>query len=303
MAALLHRTNAVLTRLGYPVADALDLPELPPHFPTLVYAFLGWYCLHLFISPVLSRVFFPETYGKLKTRRQINNWNIQVVSFLHVFVVVPLAARCLTSENLNNDKAYGWDEKLGTMLAVSCAYFLWDCVDAVMNFDDLGFFIHGFSCFTIYLGIFRPFLGHYAARFLSWELSTIFLNVHRFLDRTGRTGTTAQAVNGALLLATFFGVRICWGWYETLKLYMTLWGVYNSGNLSVGKIVTYVGGSWALHGLNAMWMYKMVLALKKRFDGSDSKPRVHPDISTKVNGNPNGIANGIANGVAHDKAE
>ena len=39
----------------------------------------------------------------------------------------------------------------------------------------------------------------------------------RFLDKTGRTGTTLQLVNGALLLSTFFFVRIVYGWY-TVRL-------------------------------------------------------------------------------------
>ena len=41
--------------------------------------------------------------------------------------------------------------------------------------------------------------------------STIFLNIHWFLDKTGRTGTTLQLINGFLLLATFFVVRIVMG--------------------------------------------------------------------------------------------
>ncbi|KAL6301783.1 DUF887-domain-containing protein [Sparassis latifolia] len=287
MVALLRQSSAFLEEIAHPIARVFDLPYLPPHFPALVYAFLGFYALHLVVSPLLSARLFPVSYGKLATRRQINNWNIQVVSFLHVFVVVPLAARCLWSESLNEDRAFGWDDKLGTTVAVACGYFLWDCVDGILNFDDVGFIVHGVSCFIIYMGIFRPFLGYYACRFLSWELSTIFLNIHRFLDRTGRTGSTAQAVNGAFLLGTFFFARIVWGWYKTVDLYLTLYAARDE--ISLGYFVIYGCGSSALHSLNAMWMYKMVLALKKRFDGSDSKPK--------------GLANGYANGKANGKAE
>ncbi|KAH9950262.1 DUF887-domain-containing protein [Amylocystis lapponica] len=264
MASLIHQTNAHLSDLARPLAHTLNLPHLPPHFPALVYSFIGWVLLHRVVSPALSARLCPESYGKLRTPRAVNNWNIQVVSFLHVFVVVPLAARCLTLENLKEDKINGWDERLGTTVAVACGYFLWDCVDALLNFDDAGFLLHGISCLIIYGGIFRPFLGYYACRFLSWELSTIFLNIHRFLDKTGRTGGTAQYINGAALLGTFFSARIAWGWYKTFDLYQTLYAARHE--VPLVYLVLYGCGSSALHSLNAVWFYKMVRALKKRFD-------------------------------------
>jgi hypothetical protein len=33
----------------------------------------------------------------------------------------------------------------------------------------------------------------------------------RFLDKTGRTGSTTQLVNGVFLLVTFLGVRLVYG--------------------------------------------------------------------------------------------
>lgn len=45
-----------------------------------------------------------------------------MVSLFHVFVVAPLAARNLWSEQLNADRTYGWDEKVGTTIAVACGY-------------------------------------------------------------------------------------------------------------------------------------------------------------------------------------
>jgi len=273
MATLIHQTNAFLREIAQPIADTLDLPHLPPHFPAFVYSFLLWNVLHLVVSPAVSAWLCPEAYGKLKTRRAINNWNIQVVSFLHVFVVVPLAARCLSSANLSEDKISGWDPKLGTTVAVACGYFLWDSVDSIMNFDDAGFLLHGVSCLIIYAGIFRPFLGYYACRFLSWEF-TIFLNIHRFLDKTGRTGSTAQFVNGAVLLATFFSARIVWGWYKSFDMYSAMWAARHEVPLLY--LVVYGCGSSAMHSLNAMWFYKMVTALRKRFpaDGATAKEKV-----------------------------
>ena len=46
--------------------------------------------------------------------------NIQVVSLLHVFVVLPLAVSCFGSETLKADKLFGWDDRVGTTVAVAC---------------------------------------------------------------------------------------------------------------------------------------------------------------------------------------
>lgn len=77
------------------------------------------------------------------------------------------------------------------------------------------------------------------------------LNTRSFLDKTGRTGGTAQYINGAALLGTFFSARIVWGWYKTFDMYQTLWMARHEVPLLY--IVLYGGGSSALHSLNAVW--------------------------------------------------
>jgi hypothetical protein len=51
-----------------------------------------------------------------------------------------------------------------------------------------------------------------------YELSTPFLNIHWFLDKAGKTGSTVQLVNGIGLIAAFFGCRLIWGNYQTVQL-------------------------------------------------------------------------------------
>ncbi|KAH9928505.1 DUF887-domain-containing protein [Epithele typhae] len=269
-----------LRELAQPVGNLLHLPHFPQHFPALVYAMLAFTALHLVISPFLSARIFPVSYGKLRTKRQINQWNIQVVSLLHVFIVLPLAVSCFSSETLKADKLWGWDDRVGTTVAVACGYFLWDALDAILNFDDLGFLVHGVSCFTLYMMTFRPFLGYFAPRFLSWELSTIFLNVHRFLDKTGHTGSTAQWLNGVVLLSTFFSVRIVYGWYLTAGFLHALFAA--RAELSPVYLVLFTAGNLTLNTLNAVWFYKMVFAVRKRFD-KEAKPLRDSDA-------PNGTA-------------
>ena len=68
--------DSVLRAAAQPIARLLSLPHLPDHFPTLVYACLLFTVVHLVISPFLSARLLPESYGKLRTRRAVNNWYV-----------------------------------------------------------------------------------------------------------------------------------------------------------------------------------------------------------------------------------
>ncbi|KAI0374660.1 DUF887-domain-containing protein [Pilatotrama ljubarskyi] len=286
-------TDEPLRAIAQPLARLLRLPHLPDHFPLLVYAFLLFTSVHLLISPVLSARLFPVSYGKLRSRRAINQWNIQVVSLLHVFIVLPLAFTCFGSETLKADKLWGWDDRVGRTVAVACGYFLWDTLDAIINFDDMGFLIHGASCLTLYMMTFRPFLGYYAPRFLTWELSTIFLNIHRFLDKTGYTGSTAQWLNGVVLLSTFFSVRIVYGWYLTLEFMHSLYAA--RAELNAFYLLAFALGNLTLNALNLTWFYKMIFAIRKRFD-AEGKPLT---ATAPADATPAPALAPAANGAAH----
>jgi len=71
--------------------------------------------------------------------------NCRGVSLIHVSIVIPMVIRCLDSPVLSADRAFGWDERAGTAVAVAAGYFLWDTADMVMHFEAFGFVAHG-SC-------------------------------------------------------------------------------------------------------------------------------------------------------------
>ena len=74
-----------LRRVAQPFAHLFNLPHLPDHFPTLFYAFLTFTALHLFISPFLSARIFPISYGKLRSKRAINQWSAYYPAFSLLF--------------------------------------------------------------------------------------------------------------------------------------------------------------------------------------------------------------------------
>ncbi|ESK84900.1 duf887 family protein [Moniliophthora roreri MCA 2997] len=241
----------------------LGLTKLPAHIPTLICSFFLFLFIHQVAAPLISPIVASESWSKLRGRRGRNNWCIHIVSQVHVLVCVPLALRALYLPALDKDRAFGWDDRVGTLTAFSLGYFLWDSLDAIVNFEDPGFVAHGVACSMIYLLAFNPFLAYYAARCLLWETSTIFLNIHWFCDKTNNSGGILQLINGVFLLASFLGVRIIHGSWVSWNFWNTLRDVKD--NVPLTFVLVYGVGNILLNGLNWIWFSKMVTALQKRF--------------------------------------
>ncbi|KAK0241661.1 DUF887-domain-containing protein [Armillaria nabsnona] len=247
-----------------PAALSIGLTKLPEHVSTFLWSFLAFTFIYLVIAPFVSQKLFPDTYGKMDKKAK-RNWCAHVVSQVHVVVVVPLALSCLRLEGLRTDRAYGWsEERIGTLTAISSGYFLWDALEAISNWSDIGFVIHGLACLSVYMLSFKPFVAYYTARCLLWEASTFFLNIHWFLDKTNRTGSTLQLINGLCLLSTFFAVRLVYGGiYISYNLAHTLYAVRN--DVPVIYLLVFGGGDIVLQGLNWLWFRKIIAAVHKRF--------------------------------------
>ncbi|KAH7926656.1 DUF887-domain-containing protein [Leucogyrophana mollusca] len=256
--------------LSLPLAEKFGLLKIHEFADIIVLAFLFFTAVHVSLSPIVSKALFPVAYGKAG-RKARNNWDIHVVSLVHALAVIFFAGQCLTLSSLNEDRAFGWDDKAGYVQAIACGYFLWDSFDAVVHFVDIGFVLHGVACLAIYTLAYKPFLAYYGVRFLFWELSTVFLDIHWFLDKTGKTGSTLQFVNGILLLGTFSFVRLLWGGKMSYDFFFTLRDV--SDQLPIVYIIVYGGGNIVLQSLNWFWFAKMISALRKRFA---SKPNGKP---------------------------
>ncbi|KAG6880244.1 hypothetical protein C0992_001812 [Termitomyces sp. T32_za158] len=99
--------------------------------------------------------------------------------------------------------------------------------------------------------VWRPFVAYYGLRCLLWETSTFFLNIHWFMDKTGRTGSTAQFVNGMFLLSAFFGVRLVYGGKVSIEFMRTLIEVRHE--VPRMYVVVFGTGNVLLTGLNWLW--------------------------------------------------
>lgn len=93
------------------------------------------------------------------------------------------------------------------------------------------------------------------------------LSCSRFLDKTGKTGSRLQWVNGIVLLSTFFSFRLAWGakmvcfksscsfWMlnvaQSYDFFVTLNGVYTQ--LPLFYIMVFGVTNLMLQGLNWFW--------------------------------------------------
>lgn len=257
--------RATLRSAAAPLANKLGFKKLSGHFDVLVLSALFFWSVQCLWSPFVSRAFF-KSYTRLTTSRAKNNWNVHVVSLIHAAAIIPLAFRCLNIKVLDEDRAFGWDDRVGTLMAVSLGYFAWDTIESIVHYSGTGFVAHGFSCFVIYLLSFKPFIAYYGPRFLLWELSTPFLNVNWFLDKMDMSGSTIQIVNGAMLLATFAGARLVYGTIMSIAFYHTLFEFQDRMPLSM--FLTYIVGNTILNGLNWFWFSKMIAMVRRRAAGN-----------------------------------
>ncbi|KAL0578700.1 hypothetical protein V5O48_003320 [Marasmius crinis-equi] len=264
-----------------PYILSLNLTKLPPHLPTALSSLILFTFTQAILGPILSNL-FSSTYPTL-SKRQKTKWSMHIVSELHVVIVFPLALSYLSIEALDKDRLYGWDDRVGTLQAISVGYFAWDFGMELGLMEDWGFILHGASCLAIYTYAFSPFLSYFATRCLLWEMSTFFLNIHWFLDKTNQTGGTLQLINGFFLLAAFFFVRICHGMYTSYKFWRA---IQNAQDMPFNFYIIYCAGNIALNGLNVMWFSKMISALRKRFSSKANRLEAngHGKIKAPKNG-------------------
>jgi hypothetical protein len=117
------------------------------------------------------------------------------------------------------------------------------------------------------------------------------------MDKLGMTGSKLQLYNGIMLLFSFFSARLVFGTYSSVQVLHDLWMASNNSvsmekRISVGMIhvtdktrvpagimIPYLLSNLTLNYLNFYWFYKMIKALRRRFDPVQDKP-----VDAKPNG-------------------
>ncbi|KAK9474608.1 TLC domain-containing protein [Dipodascopsis tothii] len=245
-----------------PLCDALGLPTLALHFHEVVLAFVLYQTIFV-LSPTFFRGY--KAYANLKPRTQLN-FDIHVVSMVQCLLILALSFPAFWEPALQRDHIFAYSGYGGMVYAFAVGYFAWDSYVSIryVKYFGVGFVVHGVGSLLVFTLSFKPFLMYYGPVFLLFEASTPFLNVHWFSTHlpAGTVPERLQLINGALLMASFFGIRIVWGFYSVARLALDLWAVRE--RLAPVAPLAVLGSNLALDCLNVYWFSKMVAIVKGR---------------------------------------
>ena len=305
-------------------ANYVSLHTLPLHVHEVLFAFAFYYAINIFVAPAISHYFFPQIYSQVSKRSKLS-WDVHIVSFTQSTLICILALWVMWKDEERSDmnwvgRVHGYTGAGGLVQAFAGGYFLWDLVITVQNVQvfGLGMLAHTVSALFVFsLGFVsyfhalpmahkltceqRPFVNFYAPTFILYELSSPFLNIHWACDKLNMTGSKLQFYNGIILLCTFFGCRLCWGSYQSVRVFSDIYraltaretalqdngfGPLGNGTTVDGSAILapeimqfagdrtvplwlascYLLSNVVLNGLNWFWFSKMIETLRKRFD-------------------------------------
>ncbi|GAN08980.1 DUF887-domain-containing protein [Mucor ambiguus] len=227
------------------ILDQLSLSTLRYHWQTVLTSAVVFAIIYE-ISRIFSPVLFPKTFQFFK--------GVSVES---------------VDNSLNQDRVFGYVRWAADIYSISCGYFLWDTIIAIYfyKYQGISMVFHGVASFSVFIFSFRPFVNYYGAIFLMYELSTIFLNFHWFMDKLNWTGSKIQLVNGVVLLLTFFFARIVFGTYMSYKMWSDVYAVKD--DVPLRYWIVYGVANFVTTCLNVWWFSQMIAMLRKRFPAKE----------------------------------
>ncbi|KAF1802487.1 TLC domain-containing protein [Mucor lusitanicus] len=249
------------------ILDQLSLSTLRYHWQSVLTSAVAFAIIYE-ISRIFSPVLFPKTFQFFKGYNA-PNWHVHVVSTVHCIVVVLGSFFIFADNSLNQDRVFGYVRWAADIYSISCGYFLWDTIIAIYfyKYQGISMVFHGVASFSVFIFSFRPFVNYYGAIFLMYELSTIFLNFHWFMDKLNWTGSKIQLVNGVILLLTFFFARIVFGTYMSYKMWSDVYAVKD--DVPLRYWIVYGVANFVTTCLNVWWFSQMIAMLRKRFPAKE----------------------------------
>ena len=132
---------SLILKSAFPTFVVRHLPLLPDYANTVLGSLICFSVLQHWVAPYIARrMLGQEAWAKTSPRTRAGLYvsyltdlrrfvlyesfivsATRVVAFVHAVLVIPLATRCLNSPALNNNRAFGWDERCGPLVAISVA--------------------------------------------------------------------------------------------------------------------------------------------------------------------------------------
>ncbi|KAJ2721364.1 hypothetical protein GGI07_004034 [Coemansia sp. Benny D115] len=249
--------------------EFVGLPKLVNYWPAMAGFAVLFHIVRLLSTP-LSSLVFGKRFDIL-TARQKYDWAVRVVSQVHAIIVVLLAVPIFFEKELVADTLYGFSDYAAWVYSIICGYFLWDIVISTSDIKKggIGFVIHAFASFGVYILSYRPSLQYYGASFIMFEASTIFLNMNWWMDKLGMTGSRLQMYNAITLLSLYLTVRILFGTYMSYNLFEDLKARGTQTPASIYYFYRIANGSIIL--LSYYWFYLLIDGARRRFFAKEKK--------------------------------
>lgn len=276
--------SPALTEAVEPFCTRWGVPLLAVHLPLALASLAFWVGLH-FASIVLT----PSVYAPYKTlpRKTRIGWHVHLVALVHACIITPLAAAQWYyvrqdggldggKHPLAINRLHGYTQETGNVYAIALGYFAWDVVVSAL-FDGPAFIAHGVVAMTAFAFVYvswngelitsrgisltsmatlqHPIFMYDGLGFLLWELSTPFLNIHWFLDKMGKTGSTAQLINAFFLLSSYVLARLTFGVYNSFSWFkmVNFPASPHVPAIPLGLKAFYSIGNITLNTLNFIW--------------------------------------------------
>ncbi|PWN17833.1 hypothetical protein BCV69DRAFT_123270 [Microstroma glucosiphilum] len=279
LAVTLNTLSPALTKAVEPFCTKYGFPHLATHFPLALASLVFWVSLQFASALITPSLYAPYKNLPRKTRVQ---WHVHLVALVHAVIITPLAAAQWYAVRqdgglvggkhpLAANRLYGYTVETGNVYAIALGYFAWDVVVSAL-FDGPAFIAHGVVAMVAFTFVYHPIFMYDGLGFLLWELSTPFLNIHWFMDKTGNTGSTAQLVNAFFLLSSYvlarltFGVYNSYSWFKLVNFPATP----HVPAIPLPIKLFYSIGNVTLNTLNFIWFRAMIAAVQKRFTSSPS---------------------------------
>lgn len=247
--------------------------RLLQHWHEIVGLFVFYLVIQL-LSPTVLTALFGDSYRKLARKTKLN-FDIHMVSMVQCTLLILLLLPMWNHHYYQNRVAdpegllFGFTDYAGFVSAVTCGYFLWDVVICLVHFEifGVGFLFHGFAALWVFGVLFWPYCAPWIPAFLIFELSTPFVNINWFAQRlpAGTIPEWIVVVNGLLLLAAFFLIRIVWGFYSVGLLAIDMFKVraLTPWYLPISNLAL----NFFLDCLNLFWFSKMLAIARKKLFG------------------------------------
>ena len=225
------------------------------------YIFFKW-CEYI-SSKVLQKF---ERYKALSDKLK-SEISVSVVACIHASIssISSIFILIYSNNDFNSSNIYSVSLNSSTLLAFSCAYFLWDIMICFRDKYSLPFKLHAIGCFFVYIivNIPNPIFHWHAVYFLLNELSTPFLTIRTLIIKLQLQyiySNIFKLIN-VIFISLFFIIRIVLGTPVKFKLAnLLLIEIYNNNSyyLSIGLCFSII--MWIL---NLYWFMLMIKSLNK----------------------------------------